>query len=104
MEDTSSLCHSSWDCKYHIVWIPKCRRKVMFGNIRNHLGEISHELARQKECRIVERKFQMKKAKKTLKSMALKLFLFSSVRLHDTSQNHFLDVPLYFGRFCYYVR
>jgi len=54
MEDTSSLCHSRWDCKYHIVWIPKYRRKVMFGNIRKHLGEIFHELAKQKECRIVE--------------------------------------------------
>ena len=54
MEDISNLCHSSWDCKYHIVWIPKHRRKVMFGNIRKYLGEIFHELARQKECRIVE--------------------------------------------------
>ena len=54
MEDTSSLCHSSWDCKYHIVWIPKCRRKAMFGNIRKYLGEIFHDLARQKECQILE--------------------------------------------------
>ena len=54
MENTSSLCHSSWDCKYHIVWIPKYRRKVMFGNIRKHLREIFHELAKQKECHIVE--------------------------------------------------
>ena len=53
MEDTNSLCHSSWDCKYHIVWIPKYRRKVMFGNIRKYLGEIFHELARQKECKWV---------------------------------------------------
>ena len=54
MEDINSLCHSSWDCKYHIVWIPKYRRKVMFVNIRNHLGEIFRELARQKESHIVE--------------------------------------------------
>ena len=54
MEDTSSLCHSSWNCKYHIVWIPKYRRKAMFGIIRKHLRKIFHELARQKECQIVE--------------------------------------------------
>ena len=53
MEDASSLCHSRWDCKYHIVWIPKYRRKVMFGNIRKHLREILHELAKQKESQIV---------------------------------------------------
>jgi len=53
MEDASSLCHSSWDCKYHIVWIPKCRRKALFGKIRKYLVEILHELAKQKESRIV---------------------------------------------------
>ena len=54
MEDMSSLCHSSWDCKYHIVWIPKYRRKAMFVNIRRHLGKIFRELANQKESHIVE--------------------------------------------------
>ncbi|GHV54605.1 hypothetical protein FACS1894216_14990 [Synergistales bacterium] len=54
MEDISGLCHSSWDCKYHIVWIPKYRRKAMFMKIRIYLGEIFHELARQKESRILE--------------------------------------------------
>ena len=49
-----SLSHSKWDCKYHIVFIPKRRKKVIFGEIRKHLGQIFHELARQKECRIVE--------------------------------------------------
>ncbi len=49
-----SLSHSKWDCKYHIVFTPKYRRKVMFGEIRKFLGPIFHELARQKECRIVE--------------------------------------------------
>ena len=53
MEDTSSLCHSSWDCKYHIVWIPKYRRKVMFGSIRKYLVEIIRELAKQKESHIL---------------------------------------------------
>jgi putative transposase len=49
-----SLSHSKWDCKYHIVFTPKYRLKVMFGEIRKSLGPIFHELARQKECRIVD--------------------------------------------------
>ena len=43
-----------WECKYHLVWIPKCRRKVLYGQLRRELGEVFHELARQKECRIEE--------------------------------------------------
>ena len=54
MEDRKSLCHSAWDCKYHIVWIPKYRRKAMFGAIRKYLGEILHDLAKQKESQILE--------------------------------------------------
>lgn len=49
-----SLAHSKWDCKYPVVFVPKYRRKVMFGEIRKFLGPIFHELARQKECRILE--------------------------------------------------
>ena len=49
-----SLSHSKWDCKYHVVFVPKYRRKVMFGEIRKLLGPVFHELARQKQCRIVE--------------------------------------------------
>jgi putative transposase len=49
-----SLSHSKWDCKYHVVFIPKKRRKVLFGRARRCLGEIFHALARQKECQIVE--------------------------------------------------
>ncbi|MCU0568376.1 MAG: IS200/IS605 family transposase [Oculatellaceae cyanobacterium Prado106] len=49
-----SLSHSKWDCKYHVVFVPKYRRKAMFYEIRQALGPIFHELARQKECRIVE--------------------------------------------------
>ena len=45
-----SLSHSKWDCKYHIVFVPKYRKKVIFGNIRKSLGPIFHKLARQKEC------------------------------------------------------
>jgi len=49
-----SLSNSKWDCTYHVVFVPKYRRKAMFGEIRKYLGPVFHELARQKECRIVE--------------------------------------------------
>jgi putative transposase len=51
-----SLSHSSWNCKYHVIFVPKYRKKVIYGKIREKLGLIFHELARQKECRIVEGK------------------------------------------------
>ena len=54
MRDYKSLAHTRWDCKYHIVFIPKKRRKVIYGNLRKFLGQIFHELARRKECKIVE--------------------------------------------------
>src|SRR6266478_1963515 len=49
-----SLAHSKWDCKYHVVFVPKRRRKVIFGKTRQQLGGIFHALAKQKECQIVE--------------------------------------------------
>ena len=54
MNDVSRLRHSVWECKYHPVWIPKCRRKVPYGQLRRELGAVFHEWARQKECRIEE--------------------------------------------------
>ena len=54
MDDFDSLSHSRWECKYHIVFIPKCRRKVLYGQLRSHLGEVLHKLASHKECRIEE--------------------------------------------------
>ena len=49
-----SLAHSKWDCKYHVVFVPKRRRRVIFGKIRRQLGAIFHALAKQKECQVVE--------------------------------------------------
>jgi len=49
-----SLSHSKWDCKYHVVFVPKRRRKAIFGQTRRQLGAIFHSLAKQKECRIIE--------------------------------------------------
>ena len=54
MENSQSLSHTKWECKYHVVWIPKCRRRVLFGELRQHLGDVLHELARQRESRILE--------------------------------------------------
>ena len=54
MIDVARLRHSVWECEYHLVWIPKGRRKVLYGQLRRELGEVFHELARQKECRIEE--------------------------------------------------
>ena len=50
----SSLGHSKWDCKYHIVFVPKYRKKKLYGNIRKFLGTIFHQLAATKGCKIVE--------------------------------------------------
>ncbi len=54
MSEYDSLNHTKWECKYHIVFIPKCRRKVLYGKVRQHLGEVFHELAKQRECQILE--------------------------------------------------
>lgn len=54
MNDVTSLSHTRWECKYHVVWIPKYRRKVLFGQLRKNLGEVFHELARQKESKVLE--------------------------------------------------
>lgn len=53
MKEYQSLCHPKWNCKYHVVLIPKKRKKMIFGAIRKYLVETFHELAEQKECQIV---------------------------------------------------
>lgn len=53
-EQFQSLSHSKWDCKYHLVFVPKARRAALYGKIRQNLGTIFHALAHQKECEIVE--------------------------------------------------
>ena len=54
MDSVKTLCHTKWECKYHVVWIPKYRQKVLYGQWRRHLGELLHGLARQKESQILE--------------------------------------------------
>lgn len=48
-----SLSHSKWDCKYHVVFIPKGRKKILYGKIREYLKRAFHELAQQKGCKIL---------------------------------------------------
>jgi len=54
MDEYQALSHTTWDCKYHVVFIPKCRRKTLYVELRQHLGEVFHRLAAQKESKIVE--------------------------------------------------
>ena len=54
MDEFESLSHSRWECKYHVVFIPKCRRKMLYETLRPHLGEVFRRLAQQKESQILE--------------------------------------------------
>ena len=54
MDEFEGLSHSRWECKYHVVFIPKGRRKALFGQVRPYLGEVLRRLAAQKESRIEE--------------------------------------------------
>ena len=53
MNDYKKLAHSRYDCKYHVVFVPKCRRKALFGQVRQYLKGVFHELSRQKGCEIL---------------------------------------------------
>ena len=54
MSEFESLSHSRWNCKYHVVFVPKGRKKELFGKIRKFLGPVFHELASEKSCKILE--------------------------------------------------
>lgn len=54
MEEYRSLSHTKWECLYHVVFIPKCRRRTLYAELRKYLGEIFRRLAEQKECRVEE--------------------------------------------------
>lgn len=54
MDKTESLSHTRWECKYHIVFIPKCRRRTLYRELRRHLGEVFRRLAAQKESQVEE--------------------------------------------------
>ncbi len=54
MNDRQSLSHTSWECKYHVVWIPKYRRKAIYEQLRRYLGSTFRNLAIQKESQVIE--------------------------------------------------
>jgi len=54
MDSSKALSHTRWDCKYHVVFIPKRRRRTLYVQLRQHLGEVFRDLAVQKESRIEE--------------------------------------------------
>jgi putative transposase len=54
MDEQASLNHTKWECKYHVVFIPKCRRKTLYQELRRYLGEVFRRLAEQKESQIEE--------------------------------------------------
>ena len=54
MYDERSLSHTKRECKYHLRWIPKYRKKELYGDLRKYLGEVFRELARRRECEILE--------------------------------------------------
>ena len=54
MREWQSLAHVKWECKYHVVIVPKYRRKALFGRVRKRLGNIFRQLCRQKEIELVE--------------------------------------------------
>ncbi len=54
MEDYKKLSHTKWQCKYHVIFIPKYRRRTLYGVVRRELGDVFHRLAGQKESVIEE--------------------------------------------------
>jgi putative transposase len=54
MNNNRKLNHTTYDCKYHIIWIPKYRKKAIYGQLRKYLGEIFKDLALQRESEILE--------------------------------------------------
>ena len=54
MKVYETLRHTTWECKYHVVFIPKCRRKVLYGEVRRELGGVFRALAEERESKIEE--------------------------------------------------
>ena len=59
MDETESVAHAKWECKYHVVWIPKYRRQALYAELRKHLGPVLRELAQQRECTVEEGHLQL---------------------------------------------
>jgi len=59
MDETESVAHAKWECKYHVVWIPKYRRQALYAELRKYLGPVLRELAQQREWRVEEGHLQL---------------------------------------------
>jgi putative transposase len=54
MKDWQSQAHVKWECKYHVVIVPKYRKKIIYGKLRHEIGELFRPLCRQKEIELLE--------------------------------------------------
>ena len=52
--DTNSLAHTKWECKYHLVFAPKYRRRIIYGELRQEIGQILRDLCNRKGVEIIE--------------------------------------------------
>ncbi len=59
MDDSEGLAHAKWECKAHVVWIPKYRRQALYAELRKYLGPVLRELARQREAVVEEGHLQV---------------------------------------------
>ena len=88
MDEFESLSHTKWECKYHVVFIPKYRRKVLYEQLRKELGAVFRELAARKQSRVEEGHLMPDHVHVTGNQLALCPFARSSRRIrcviHDT--------------------
>ncbi len=54
--DNCSIQHTRWNCTYHVVWIPKYRKKILYGEVRKDLGEVVRKLCEMKDVVLIEEK------------------------------------------------
>lgn len=54
LNEYGTLAHTTWECKYHVIFIPKYRKKALYGDLRKYLGGVFRELAKAKDCEIEE--------------------------------------------------
>ena len=87
MNEFQSLNHTLWERKYPLVWIPKYRRRVLYGDLRKHLGGVLRELAVQRESNILEGHL-MKDHLHNAHFHPTKVFSGTGGRLHEGQERH----------------
>jgi putative transposase len=93
MDEFESLNHTKWECKYHVVFIPKRPKKALFGQVRQGLGEFSHHLAKQKESRILEGHMQPDDVHMPI-SIPPKYAVSQVIGFHQGQERHSLGASL----------